>query len=65
MIKVSNFSKIFRTEEIETTALDGVSFEIKDNNDIILMDTEKVNFSAKDLKDYDYYINIFNEMSSQ
>lgn len=43
----------------------GVSFEIKDNNDIILMDTEKVNFSAKDLKDYDYYINIFNEMSSQ
>ena len=30
MIKVSNISKIFRTEEIETTALDGVSFEIKD-----------------------------------
>ena len=30
MIKVSNLSKIFRTEEIETTALNGVSFEIKD-----------------------------------
>ena len=30
MIKVSNLSKVFRTEEIETTALNGVSFEIKD-----------------------------------
>ena len=30
MIKVTNLSKIFRTEEIETTALNGVSFEIKD-----------------------------------
>ena len=27
MIKVSNLSKVFRTEEIETTALNGVSFE--------------------------------------
>ena len=30
MITVTNLSKIFRTEEIETTALNGVSFEIKD-----------------------------------
>ena len=28
MIKVTNLSKIFRTEEIETTALNGVTFEI-------------------------------------
>ena len=32
MIKVSNLSKVFRTAEIETTALNGVSFEIKDGN---------------------------------
>ena len=30
MIKVTNLSKVFRTEEIETTALNSVSFEIKD-----------------------------------
>ena len=30
MITVSNLSKVFRTEEIETTALNGVSFKIKD-----------------------------------
>ena len=30
MIRVSNLSKIIRTEEIETTALNGVSFDIKD-----------------------------------
>ena len=30
MIKVSNLSKVFRTEEIETTALNGVSSEIKE-----------------------------------
>ena len=30
MIKVTDLSKVFRTEEIETTALDKVSFEIKD-----------------------------------
>ena len=30
MIKVTDLSKIFRTEEIETTALNGVSFEIKE-----------------------------------
>ena len=30
MIKVTNLCKVFRTEEIETTALNGVTFEIKD-----------------------------------
>ena len=37
MIKVSNLSKIFRTEEIETTALNGVSFEIKDGEFVSIM----------------------------
>ena len=37
MIKVSNLSKIFRTEEIETTALNGVSFEIKDGDFVAIM----------------------------
>ena len=37
MIKVSNLSKIFRTEEIETTALKGVSFEIKDGEFVAIM----------------------------
>ena len=37
MIKVSNLSKVFRTEEIETTALNGVSFEIKDGECVAIM----------------------------
>ena len=37
MIKASNLSKIFRTEEIETTALNGVSFEIKDGEFVAIM----------------------------
>jgi len=37
MIIVSNLSKIFRTEEIETTALNGVSFEIKDGEFVAIM----------------------------
>ena len=37
MIKVSNLSKIFRTEEIETTALNGISFEIKDGEFVAIM----------------------------
>ena len=37
MIKVSNLSNIFRTEEIETTALNGVSFEIKDGEFVAIM----------------------------
>ena len=37
MIKVTNLAKIFRTEEIETTALNGVSFEIKDGEFVAIM----------------------------
>lgn len=37
MIRVSNLSKVFRTEEIETTALNGVSFEIKDGEFVAIM----------------------------
>ena len=37
MIKVSNLSKVFRTEEIETTALNGVSFDIKDGEFVAIM----------------------------
>ena len=37
MITVSNLSKIFRTEEIETTALNGVSFDIKDGEFVAIM----------------------------
>lgn len=37
MIKVTNLSKIFRTEEIETTALNGVSLEIKDGEFVAIM----------------------------
>ncbi|MDE6871994.1 MAG: ABC transporter ATP-binding protein [Bacteroidales bacterium] len=37
MIKVSNLSKVFRTEEIETTALDSISFEIKEGEFVAIM----------------------------
>ena len=37
MIKVTDLSKVFRTEEIETTALDNVSFEIKDGEFVAIM----------------------------
>ena len=37
MIKVTNLSKVFRMEEIETTALSGVSFEIKDGEFVAIM----------------------------
>ena len=37
MIKVTELSKIFRTEEIETTALNGVSFEIKKGEFVAIM----------------------------
>jgi putative ABC transport system ATP-binding protein len=37
MIKVANLTKVFRTEEIETTALNGVSFEIKDGEFVSIM----------------------------
>jgi len=37
MIKVTNLSKAFRTEEIETVALNGVSFEIKEGEFVAIM----------------------------
>lgn len=37
MIKVKELCKVFRTEEIETTALDNVSFEIKDGEFVAIM----------------------------
>ena len=37
MIKVTNLSKVFRTEEIETMALGGVSFKIKDGEFVAVM----------------------------
>ena len=37
MITVTNFSKVFRTEELETTALNGVSFEINDGEFVAIM----------------------------
>ena len=37
MIKVTNLSKVFRTEEIETVALNGVSFEIKECEFVAIM----------------------------
>ena len=37
MITVTNLNKVFRTEEIETTALNQVSFEIKDGEFVAIM----------------------------
>ncbi|MCD6065752.1 MAG: transporter ATP-binding protein [Bacteroidetes bacterium] len=37
MIKVSNLEKIYRTEEIETVALNNVSFEIKEGEFVAMM----------------------------
>ncbi|MDO4209074.1 MAG: ABC transporter ATP-binding protein [bacterium] len=37
MIKVENLSKSFRTEEVETIALNGVSFEVKDGEFMAIM----------------------------
>ena len=37
MIKVENLKKVFRTEEIETLALDGVSFDINDGEFVAIM----------------------------
>ena len=37
MLKVEHLQKIFRTEEIETIALNGVSFEIKDGEFVAIM----------------------------
>ncbi|MDR2927970.1 MAG: ABC transporter ATP-binding protein [Cytophagaceae bacterium] len=37
MIKTENLSKVFRTEEIETMALDGVHFEVKNGEFVAIM----------------------------
>ncbi len=37
MIKTNNLTKIFRTEEVETTALNNVSFEIKEGEFVAIM----------------------------
>ena len=37
MIKTENLMKVFRTEEIETTALNGVSFEINEGEFVAIM----------------------------
>lgn len=37
MIRVENLSKSFRTEEVETVALDKVSFEVKDREFVAIM----------------------------
>lgn len=37
MIKITNLTKVFRTEEVETIALNGVSFEIKDGEFVAIM----------------------------
>ena len=37
MIKITNICKVFRTEEIETFALDNVSCEIKDGEFVSIM----------------------------
>ena len=37
MIRIENLTKIFRTEEIETVALNGVSLEVKDGEFVVIM----------------------------
>lgn len=37
MIKIENLTKIFRTEEVETTALNGVSIDVKDGEFVAVM----------------------------
>lgn len=37
MIKVENLTKVFRTEDVETIALDKVSFEVKDDEFVAIM----------------------------
>ena len=37
MIRIENLMKIFRTEEIETTALNGVSLEVNDGEFVAIM----------------------------
>ena len=37
MLKVENLKKVFRTEEIETIALNGVTFEVKEGEFVAVM----------------------------
>ena len=37
MIRIENLTKIFRTEEVETTALNGVSLQVKDGEFVAVM----------------------------
>ena len=37
MIKIENLTKVFRTENVETTALNGVSMEIKEGEFVAIM----------------------------
>jgi len=37
MLKVENLKKVFRTEEIETIALNGVTFEVKEGEFVAIM----------------------------
>lgn len=37
MIKIENLSKVFRTEEVETTALNNVSLEVKESEFVAIM----------------------------
>ena len=37
MIKIENLSKVFRTEEVETTALNNVSLEVKKGEFVAIM----------------------------
>ena len=37
MIKLENIQKVFRTENVETTALNGVSLEVKEGEFVAVM----------------------------
>lgn len=37
MIKLENITKVFRTENVETIALNGVSLEVKDGEFVAIM----------------------------
>ena len=37
MIRIENLTKIFRTEEVETIALNGVNLEVKDGEFVAVM----------------------------
>ena len=37
MLRTENLTKVFRTEEVETTALNGVNIEVKDGEFVAIM----------------------------